>query len=81
SDAQIIDEHFLVHLNDYLSSGEIFGLFTDDEVEEILNQLRPEAKSQGYNETKESIWKYFIDKVRRNLKIVMCFSPAGNTLR
>ncbi|CAF1051829.1 unnamed protein product, partial [Rotaria magnacalcarata] len=81
SDAQIIDEHFLVHLNDYLSSGEIFGLFTDDEVEEILNQLRSEAKSQGYNETKESIWKYFIDKVRRNLKIVMCFSPAGNTLR
>jgi len=81
SDAQITDEHFLVYINDYLSSGEIFGLFTDDEVEEIINYLRLEAKSQGYNETKENIWKYFIDKVRRNLKIVMCFSPAGNTLR
>ncbi|CAF2793398.1 unnamed protein product [Rotaria sp. Silwood2] len=81
SDAQIIDEHFLVYINDYLSSGEIFGLFTDDEVEEILNSLRSEAKSQGYNESKENIWKYFIDKVRRNLKIVMCFSPVGNILR
>lgn len=81
SDAQITDEHFLVYLNDYLSSGEIFGLFTDDEVEEILQHLRSEAKLQGYQESKENIWKYFIDKVRRNLKIVMCFSPVGNTLR
>ncbi|CAF4785487.1 unnamed protein product [Rotaria sp. Silwood1] len=81
SDAQITDENFLVFINDYLSSGEIFGLFTDDEIEEILNSLRSEAKSQGYSESKENIWKYFIDKVRRNLKIVMCFSPVGNTLR
>lgn len=81
SDGQITDEHFLVYINDYLSSGEIFGLFTDDEVEEILNSLRSEAKSQGYNDLKENIWKYFINKVRRNLKIVLCFSPVGHTLR
>ena len=81
SDAQILHEQFLVYVNDYLSSGEIFGLFTDDEVEEIVNHLRSEAKSQGYADSKETIWKYFIDKVRRNLKIVMCFSPVGNTLR
>ncbi len=81
SEAQIIDEHFLVYVNDYLSSGEIFGLFTDDELDEIITSLRSEAKSQGYNDSKENIWKYFIDKVRRNLKIVMCFSPVGNVLR
>ena len=81
SDAQILDEHFLVLINDYLSSGEIFGLFTDDEIEEIFNQIRSEAKAQGVDESKESLWKYLIDKVRRNLKVVMCFSPVGNTLR
>ena len=81
SDAQITDEHFLIFINDYLSSGEIFGLFTDDEIEEIITSLRSEAKSQGYSDSKENIWNYFIDKVRRNLKIVMCFSPVGNTLR
>jgi len=81
SDNQITDEHFLVYINDYLSSGEIFSLFTDDEIEEIINYLRLEAKSQGYKDSNEHIWKYFIDKVRRNLKIVMCFSPVGNTLR
>ncbi len=81
SDAQIIDEHFLVYINDYLSSGEIFGLFTDDEVDEIINSIRSEAKSQGYTDSQDDIWKYFIDKVRRHLKIVMCFSPVGNTLR
>lgn len=81
SDAQIPQEHFLVYINDYLSSGEVFGLFTDDEMEEITDHLRSEAKSQGYNDSKENVWKYFIDKVRRNLKIVMCFSPVGNVLR
>jgi dynein heavy chain len=81
SDGQITDEYFLVYINDYLSSGEIFGLFTDDEIEEILNYLRLEVKSQGYNDSKETIWKYFIDKVRRNLKIILSFSPVGNTLR
>ncbi len=81
SDGQITDEHFLVYINDYLSSGEIFDLFTDDEIDEIINSIRLEAKSQGYKDSNEHIWKYFIDKVRRNLKIVMCFSPVGNTLR
>ncbi|CAF0866110.1 unnamed protein product, partial [Didymodactylos carnosus] len=81
SDAQIIDEEFLVYINDYLSSGEVFGLFDDDEIEEITSTLKFEAKSQGYEETKDSIWKYFIDKVRRHLKIVLCFSPVGSLLR
>ena len=81
SDAQIVDEYFLVYINDYLSSGEIFGLFTDDEIEEIINYLRTEAKSQGHNDSKENIWKYFIDKVQRNLKVIMCFSPVGDVLR
>jgi len=81
SDGQITDEQFLVFINDYLSSGEIFRLFIDDEIDEIIQSLRSEAKSQGYNDTHESIWKYFIDKVRRNLKIVLCFSPVGNILR
>lgn len=81
SDAQIVDEHFLVSINDFLSSGQIFGLFTDDEQEEIFNSIRSEAKLQGFAESNETLWKYFIDKVRRNLKLVLCFSPVGNILR
>jgi len=32
-------------------------------------------------ETKENCWQFFIDKVRSLIKIVLCFSPVGNTLR
>ncbi|CAF1186132.1 unnamed protein product [Adineta steineri] len=81
TDAQVADEKFLVLINDMLASGEINGLFTDDETTDILASVKNEVKAQGIEDTKENCWKYFIDKVRRNLKIVLCFSPVGSTLR
>ncbi|CAF3056070.1 unnamed protein product [Rotaria socialis] len=81
TDAQVADEKFLVLINDMLASGEINGLFTDDETTEILASVKNEVRAQGIEDTKENCWKYFIDKVRRNLKIVLCFSPVGATLR
>lgn len=32
-------------------------------------------------DTRENCWKFFIDRVRRQLRIVLCFSPVGSTLR
>lgn len=32
-------------------------------------------------DTRENCWKFFIDRVRRQLKIVLCFSPVGSVLR
>lgn len=81
TDAQVAEEHFLVLINDMLASGEISELFPDDEVENIVNALRNEVKQFGIMDTKENCWKFFIDRVRRNLKIVLCFSPVGSTLR
>ncbi|CAF0885207.1 unnamed protein product, partial [Didymodactylos carnosus] len=68
TDSQVADEKFLVLINDMLASGEIPGLFADDAVEEIIGALRNEVKSQGIDDTRENIWKYFIEKVRKNLK-------------
>jgi dynein heavy chain len=81
TDAQVANEKFLVLINDLLASGEIPNLFADDAVEEIMGALRNEVKSVGIEDTRENIWKYFIDKVRRMLKVVLCFSPVGSTLR
>lgn len=69
TDAQVADEKFLVLINDMLASGEINGLFTDDESVEILASVKNEVRAQGIEDTKENCWKYFIDKVRRNLKV------------
>ncbi|ELW52442.1 Dynein heavy chain 9, axonemal [Tupaia chinensis] len=81
TDAQVADERFLVLVNDLLASGEIPDLYSDDEVENIINNVRNEVKSQGLVDNRENCWKFFIDRVRRQLKVTLCFSPVGNKLR
>lgn len=81
TDSQIADEAYLVLINDMLASGEIMELFPDEEIENIYNGVRNEVKQQGIMDTKENCWRHFIDKVRRILKTVLCFSPVGSTLR
>ncbi|NXE29303.1 DYH17 protein, partial [Ardeotis kori] len=81
TDSQVADESFLVLINDFLASGEVPGLFQDDDLENIISAMRPQAKSLGLQDTKENCWKLFIEKVRRQLKVVLCFSPVGSTLR
>ncbi|GFT71514.1 dynein beta chain, ciliary [Trichonephila clavipes] len=81
SDAQVADERFLVLINDLLSSGDIPDLFPEAEVENIISALRSEVKSAGIYDSRENCWNYFINKVKRRLKVVLCFSPVGSTLR
>lgn len=81
TDAQVAEESFLVLINDMLASGEISDLFPDEDIENITNAVKNEVKQLGILDTKENCWKYFIDKVRRMLKTVLCFSPVGSTLR
>ncbi|XP_005875475.1 PREDICTED: dynein heavy chain 9, axonemal [Myotis brandtii] len=81
TDAQVADEKFLVLINDLLASGEVPDLYSDDEVESIISNVRNEVKSQGLVDNRENCWKFFIDRVRRQLKVALCFSPVGNKLR
>ncbi|XP_075210990.1 dynein heavy chain at 93AB [Lycorma delicatula] len=81
TDAQVPSEHFLVLINDILATGEVPDLFPDDEVENIIAGVRNEVKGAGLLDTRENCWKFFIDRVRRQLKFVLCFSPVGSTLR
>ncbi|XP_066877773.1 dynein axonemal heavy chain 17 isoform X2 [Kogia breviceps] len=81
TDSQVAEEHFLVLINDLLASGEIPGLFMDDEVENIISSMRPQVKSLGLTDTREACWKFFIEKARRHLKVILCFSPVGSVLR
>ena len=66
---QVADERFLVLVNDMLSTGEIPNLLPDDEVENVINGVRNEVRSTGVQDTREQCWKFFIERVRRNLKV------------
>ncbi|RLN66518.1 hypothetical protein BBP00_00002156 [Phytophthora kernoviae] len=79
SDTQIKSESFVEDLNNILSSGEIPGLFEKDEQAGILDGVRIRARAQGIRETKESLWNFFISEVRRNLHVVLAFSPIGKS--
>jgi dynein heavy chain len=70
TDAQVADEKFLVLINDFLASGEIPDLFPDDEVDNIINGVRNEVKGAGIVDTRENCWRFFIDRVRRQLKVL-----------
>lgn len=70
TDAQVAEERFLVLINDLLASGEIPDLFGDDEVEEIINGVKNEVKGLGMEDTRENCWRFFIDRVRRVLKVI-----------
>ncbi|NXB68815.1 DYH9 protein, partial [Struthidea cinerea] len=81
SDAQVADEQFLVLVNDFLASGEIPDLFPDDEVENIISSMRSEVRGQGLVDSRENCWRFFIERVRRQLKVALCLSPVGPKLR
>ncbi|KAL6114194.1 dnah10 [Pungitius sinensis] len=81
TDAHVAEEGFLELINNMLTSGIVPALFPDDEKESVLNQLRDEALSMGAGPSKESLWKYFVNKSANNLHIVLAMSPVGDTLR
>ena len=81
TDSQVPDDKFLVLINDLLSSGEIPELFADDEVADIIGAVRNEVKAAGILDSIENCWRFFIDRIRSTLKVVLCFSPVGATLR
>ena len=48
---------------------EIPDLFPDDEVENIVGGLRNEVKNAGMTDTRDNCWRFFIERVRKQLKV------------
>ena len=81
TDSQIVDEKFLVFINDLLASGDIPDLFPPDEKEEVINGIRNEVKAANIMDTNENCYEFFLSKVKSNLHMVLCFSPVGEAFR
>jgi len=81
TDSQITNERFLVAMNDLLASGNVPDLFAQDEIDEINNAVTSRAKSEGAGTDAPSLWAFFLKEVRRNLHVILCFSPVGEAFR
>lgn len=85
TDAQVKNEGFLEYINMILSTGQIPGLLAKDEREVWLMDVRNDyVKEKGLGNVdppQSELWNYFVDRVRDNLHIVLCFSPVGQKFR
>eukprot|EP00873_Tetraselmis_striata_P045243 jgi/Tetstr1/465507/TSEL_010176.t1 len=82
SDTQIVNESFLEDINNMLNSGEVPGLFAQDEKDRLAADVREYVeKALGLPPTKETCYAAFINRVRENLHIFLCMSPVGDAFR
>lgn len=81
TEGQIVNEKFLVYINDLLSSGEITDLFPEEDIDNIVAGCQNAAKAAGYQTTREGVWNFYIARIKELLHMSLCFSPVGDGLR
>ncbi|KAF7643353.1 hypothetical protein LDENG_00241200, partial [Lucifuga dentata] len=81
SDAQIVDESFLEDINNMLSSGEVPNLYIQEEFAEVCSDLSESARKDAVMETPDSMFSYLTERVRNNLRVVLCMNPVGELFR
>ena len=83
TDQDIKEESFLEYINNVLAGGLITSLYTREEQKEIIAELMPTLKREFPKTplTPENTFSFFLERVRANLHIVLCFSPVGEKFR
>jgi dynein heavy chain len=83
TDNEVKEEAFLEYVNNMVTTGEIVNLFQRDNLEALMSDIRPIflKECHGQVDTDEAVWNFFIERVKRNLHVVLCFSPVGEQFR
>jgi dynein heavy chain len=68
-------------MNDLLASGEIADLFSQEDMDQIIGNVRGKVKSAGLDTSNDGCWSFFMGNVKRNLHVCLCFSPVGSDFR
>eukprot|EP00002_Diphylleia_rotans_P028875 TRINITY_DN5840_c0_g1_i3.p1 TRINITY_DN5840_c0_g1~~TRINITY_DN5840_c0_g1_i3.p1 ORF type:complete len:4482 (-),score=987.95 TRINITY_DN5840_c0_g1_i3:157-13602(-) len=78
----IRDDAIIESLNAFLGSGELPGLFSKDELDEILSDMRPIAKKlvTGFIDTWDNLFKFFVNRARDHVHVLYCLSPVSDRL-
>ncbi len=82
SDTQIKNEGFVEDINNLLNTYEVPNIWAQDEKAELIDLVSAIARSQGRAEASPAqLYAFFIELVKKNLHIVLCFSPIGDKFR
>ena len=64
-----------------LTGGDISSLYDHEDLERISLDLKREAIHQGVADTKEAIFQFFLQRVKKKLHLVLSTTPAGSSFR
>ena len=81
SDTQINHEYFVEDISNILNTAEVPNLMEASDMVTIFENIRGRAKAAGMDGSKDLMQNFFISEVKRNLHIVLCFSPVGDAFR
>ena len=83
TDNSIKEETFLEDINNVLNTGEVPNIFTAEEKVELADMVRNAAKEENrcLGGSPAEFFSYFVERCKKYLHIVLCFSPIGDALR
>ncbi|NXH72361.1 DYH3 protein, partial [Hydrobates tethys] len=82
-DNQIKDEAFVEDINMLLNTGDVPNTFATDEKAEIVEKMQGAARMENrkIEATPLAMYNFFIERVKKNLHIVLAMSPIGDAFR
>eukprot|EP01059_Diplonema_ambulator_P030784 TRINITY_DN5411_c0_g1_i2.p1 TRINITY_DN5411_c0_g1~~TRINITY_DN5411_c0_g1_i2.p1 ORF type:complete len:4213 (+),score=1401.66 TRINITY_DN5411_c0_g1_i2:77-12640(+) len=81
TDTQIIKPIFMEDVANLLGTADVPNLFDGPELDNIYTYFRSVCQAERLPTTKLSLYSRFIKQVKRNLHIVLAFSPLGEAFR
>ena len=82
---QLVHDEMYGDLDVFLRTGTTPGLFEDDELHAIYQQIIPFARESGFTTEEiddvETMLEFFFKGTRECVTVILCFSPLGDGLR
>jgi dynein heavy chain len=81
ADKDITQEQFIEDINNILNVGELPSLFGPEDHEEINDEIERQLKQAKVKDTTmENCQRVFKRRCKKNLHLLLYFSPAGNRM-
>ncbi|DBB17910.1 TPA: hypothetical protein ACH3X3_002922 [Trebouxia sp. C0006] len=81
ADTQIKQESFVEDISNLLNTYEVPNLLQPADLATTFENIRPRAKAAGLDGNKDQLYSFFLQEVKRNLHMVLSFSPVGGEFR
>jgi dynein heavy chain, axonemal len=86
NDNHILEEYFIVYINNFLSSSWIEEMYENkNELDTDLQKIRSQAIAEEFMRPTDSgtdkIFEYLLYRIKMNIHMILCMSPVGDKLR